>query len=150
VRGKGVEMTIIVPTTFVRFIAARMQTNKETGNLFLSASVAGGDLANRFPEQKYMLSWTLDGADAMDKLNAGLNKHGVKLVFETKVENKPKAKDPRWVFKADGVLYLGIQLSVEPVVKRAARGTDKDTVDLKGILGAVQVRPKAKPNTIAL
>lgn len=139
-----------ITTTFVRFIAARMQTNKETGNLFLSLSVAGGDLADRFPEQKYMLSYTLDGADAMDKLNAALAKHGVKLVSETKVKDKPKAKDPRWVFKADGVLYLGIQLSVQPTAKRAARGTDKDTVDLKGILSEVQVRPKAKPNTIAL
>jgi len=149
VLGKGVEMTNI-PTTFVRFIAARMQTNKKTGNRFWALSVAGGDLADRFPEQEYLLSYTLDGEKAMDELNAALAKHGVKLVFETKVKDKPKAKDPRWVFKADGVLYLGIQLKPEPVAKRAARRTDKDTVDLKGILCAVQVRPKAGPNTIAL
>jgi len=140
----------IIPTTFVRFIAARMQVNKKTGNRFLALSVAGGDLADRFPEQEYLLSFTLDGEKAMDKLNAALAKHGVKLVFETKVKDKPKDKDPRWVFKADGVLYLGIKLKSEPVVKRALRGTDKDTVDLKGSLCAVQVRPKAEPNTIEL
>jgi hypothetical protein len=147
---------------FVRFIAAREVLADNGKPSFMSASVAFvGDLAGRFPERNHMASWTLDGSDAVETFTQAVlkslakEKSPLKVKFVKKLTRKDErtgkqVSDPRWVVEGDGVLMLGIQLSVEPFAKAPQRGYHRNTVSLSGKLVSVKVQPKAEPNGIAL
>jgi hypothetical protein len=144
---------------FVRFIAARVQENKETGDPFLSISVAlPGDLADRFPSES-LVSWTLDG-DTLGTFTKRVlarlaeDKSPLKVKFvkrETRKDDRNKlVKDPRWVTVGDGNLVLGLKLNAEPFAEAPEPGYHRHTVSLKGVIVSVRVEPKAEPNGIAL
>jgi hypothetical protein len=145
---------------FVRFIAARAQENEETGDPFLSISVALlGDLADRFPGGS-LVSWTLDGdtlgtftRSVLDRLAKDKSPLMVKFVKrETRKGDRSnkQVKDPRWVTVGDGNLVLGLKLKAEPFAVAPKPGYRRHTVSLNGDIVSVRVEPKAEPNGIAL
>jgi len=152
-------MALVNSIIFVRFIAARMQQDAN-GKPFLSVSVAfSSDLADRFPHNS-LVSWTLEGSDAMETFTNGViarlrkDKSPLMVKFADGApykEAKGKlVKDPRKVVEGDGVLLLGVKLSSEPVAKAPKRGYHRHSIALQGALESVRVEPKARPNEINL
>ena len=133
------------PVVSVRFIAAWLRKD-DKGKTFVSISLAGGDLAEAYPEADYSVSYTLDLSlweTLMTQTRALL---GQKVISFTKVK---KGADLYWRVKSEGVLYLTIGQTGSPKIERGSKG-QRDLVSLYGDVEGVELRQKRKPNGLNL